>query len=75
MAKRIKPLTATQVANAKPSDKVKMLSDGDGLYLRILPSGSKSWLFKYSRLYEKGRSNISFGPYPAISLAEAREKN
>ena len=35
------PLTNTEVKQAKPRDKIYKLADGDGLQLRIMPSGSK----------------------------------
>lgn len=52
--------------------KFRKLYDGEGLYLLIDTKGSKGWRFKY-RLHgrEKG---LSFGPYPSVSLASAREK-
>ncbi len=44
---------------------------GDGLYLNIAPSGSKSWV---QRIVIHGRRrDIGLGPYPAVSLARARE--
>jgi integrase len=42
------------------------------MYLLIKPSGSKHWHMDY-RLNEK-RLTASFGPYPEVSLADAREK-
>ncbi|WP_353518268.1 integrase domain-containing protein [Thalassotalea sp. SU-HH00458] len=74
MARRTNPLTNTEVKQAKPKDKEYNLADGDGLHLRIKPSGSKLWLFNYTRPFIKKRANISFGSYPAVSLANAREK-
>ena len=44
MAIRTKPLTNTEVKQAKPKDKIYKLSDGNGLQLRIMPNGSKQWL-------------------------------
>ena len=41
LARLIKPLTATQVNNAKPKDKMYKLFDGGGLFLQINPSGGK----------------------------------
>ena len=38
-----KPLNATEVKNAKPKDKEYRLSDGQGLQLRVSPSGDKQW--------------------------------
>ena len=74
MAKITKPLTNTEVKQAKPRDKEYNLSDGWGLMLRVKPTGSKFWLFNYYRPYTKKRTNFSFGIYPDISLAEARKK-
>ena len=44
---------------------------GDGLYLNVSPSGSKSWV---QRIVIHGRRrDIGLGPYSAVSLARARE--
>ena len=74
MPKQVLPLTATQVKTAKPKDKEYALSDGDGLLLRIRPTGSKVWIFKYYHPATNKRTNMAFGAYPEISLAKAREK-
>lgn len=74
MARTTKPLTNTEVKQAKPRAKVYTLSDGGGLQLRVKPNGTKSWLFDYHRPYTKKRTSISFGSYPSLSIAEARIK-
>lgn len=74
MARKTTPLTNTQVKQAKPSDKLCKLSDGDGLQLWIKPNGSKLWMLDYTHPATKIRSSMAFGPYPAVSLAEARNK-
>jgi integrase len=74
MAKLTKPLTNTEVKQAKPKDKVYTLTDGGGLQLRVKPNGSKLWLLDYYRPYTKKRTSLSFGSYPSISLAEARKQ-
>jgi len=74
MAKTTKPLTNTEVKQAKPKAKEYNLADGKGLALRIKPTGSKYWLFNYLRPYTKRRSNIGFGTFPDVSLADARRK-
>ena len=53
---------------------VKALSkpggDGDGLYLNVAASGTKSWV---QRIVINGkRRDIGLGPYPTVSLAKAR---
>ncbi|MGB1848219.1 MAG: integrase arm-type DNA-binding domain-containing protein, partial [Pseudohongiellaceae bacterium] len=47
MPRIAKPLTDTQIRNAKPKSKEYNLADGQGLYLRVKPSGSKEWVFNY----------------------------
>ncbi len=72
MARTTKPLTNTEVKQAKPKDKIYALSDGGGLQLRVKPNGSKLWLFGYYTPYTKKRTSLSFGSYPSLSIAEAR---
>jgi integrase len=74
MAKTTTQLTNTQVKQAKPKANEYNLADGSGLMLRIKTTGSKLWIFNYQRPITKKRANISFGQYPDISLADAREK-
>ena len=71
-AKNGYPLSHTQVMNAKPKCNEYSLADGQGLYLRVGPNGSKYWIFNYQVPYRKNRSNISLGKYPEVSLAQAR---
>jgi len=47
-------------------------ADGNGLYLRVKASGAKSWAFCYM-LAGKSRE-MGLGPFPTISLADARTK-
>jgi len=74
MARTVKPLTDTQIKQAKPKEKEYSLSDGFGLQLIIKPSGTKNWIFKYYKPFTKKRTNLSFGKYPHITLADARKK-
>lgn len=63
-------LTDVKVRQAKPGEKTCKLTDGHGLYLEVRPNGKKHWRYRY-RL--AGRENLfAIGPYPAVSLAEAR---
>lgn len=73
MPKLVTPLTDAQVKNAKAKDKPYKLSDGGGLYLEVMPTGSKLWRMKFKRTNGK-ESRLAFGSYPEVSLAEAREK-
>lgn len=74
MARKTLPLSDSEIKNSKPKEKEYNLADGEGLYLRIKPTGSKSWIFNYIRPISEKRSNLSLGNYPAMSLALAREK-
>ncbi|MBL0560425.1 integrase domain-containing protein [Aeromonas hydrophila] len=67
-------LTDSKLRVAKPEDKEYNLGDGDGLYLRVKTNGTKMWLFNYYRPSDKKRANISFGAYPDVTLAAARER-
>lgn len=72
MTAKLNRLTKAQIDNAKPSDKPRKLYDGGGLSLLIKPTGAKGWRFKYR--YAGKHKEISFGPFPAVTLAAARVK-
>jgi hypothetical protein len=73
MPKKIIPLSDAVIRAVKPSLKAFTLYDGDGLQIRISPSGSKSWLLTYARPLLDKRNNLKLGNYPAIGLAAARK--
>ena len=72
MPKVTRPLTNTEINNARGKAKEYNLADGLGLALRVRPGGDKYWIFNYQRPITKIRANISLGIYPAVSLASAR---
>ncbi len=74
MPKLATPLTDVQVKNSKAKDKTWTLADGNGLYLEITPSGKKSWRMAYRRPVTRTNNRLSFGDYPLIGLADARNK-
>lgn len=65
-------LTDTTCKNAKPAEKPRKLSDGHGMYLEVMPNGSKYWRLKYRFAGKEKR--LAIGVYPQVSLKEAREK-
>lgn len=73
MAKNETSLTEMQVRNAKPKEKPYKLFDGGGLYLEVATSGSRIWRLKFRQADGK-ENRLTFGPYPEITLQEAREK-
>ncbi|MFC5410839.1 tyrosine-type recombinase/integrase [Larkinella bovis] len=64
------PLSDMQCRTAKPKIKPYKLSDSEGLYLEVLPSGGRYWKLKY-RIHGKEK-RIAIGVYPKISLLQAR---
>jgi integrase len=73
-------LTDLAIRNARPSQRAEgtfkdlWIHDGNGLYLQITgtPSGqiTRYWLYRYS---VKGKDRrLGLGPYPAVTLADAR---
>ncbi|MHB8093064.1 MAG: tyrosine-type recombinase/integrase [Syntrophales bacterium] len=72
MPKVITPLNEMKVRNAKVKPKEYQIFDGGGLYLLVTPSGGKLWRLKY-RFNDK-ESRLSFGAYPEVTLADARQR-
>ncbi|KQM65818.1 integrase [Sphingomonas sp. Leaf17] len=66
------PLTVVEIRNARPGEKPQKLADGKGLYLFVTTKGAKSWRMKY-RHADKEKV-LTFGQYPEVSLAEARDR-
>ncbi|EGR1422917.1 tyrosine-type recombinase/integrase [Vibrio mimicus] len=74
MARRVVQLTDKKVKSIKPTDKEQLLSDGQGLQLRVMPNGTKSWRFVYKSPATGKRGNMALGTYPILSIANARKK-
>src|SRR3954465_2323040 len=66
---RVGKLSAVEVTRAKGP---AVLHDGGGLYLRVSPSGAKSWVFRFQLAGR--RRDMGLGPYPEVSLADARSR-
>jgi integrase len=65
------PLTDIQIRQLTPREKDYKKADGGGLYVQVQRTGSKLWRLRYR--FDGKENVLSFGPYPAISLARARE--
>ncbi|HHG0702353.1 TPA: integrase domain-containing protein [Klebsiella pneumoniae] len=74
MARLTKPLTDTEIKNARPKEADYTLHDGDGLQLLIKTSGKKVWQYRYFRPFTQKRAKLTFGPYPEVTLADARQR-
>jgi hypothetical protein len=58
--------------SAKAEKRPGRYSDGGGLYLNVSPSGTKSWVFMWTR--EGRRREMGLGGYPVVTLTKARSK-
>jgi hypothetical protein len=65
-------LNENQVENAKPADTAYKLADGLGMFLLVNPKGGRLWRFKYR--FGGKEKLLALGPYPEISLKQARER-
>ena len=67
-----KRLTAAEVASLRPDKKVIKRYDGNGLILRIMPSGSKQWIWQGT---VRGKRKVyGLGGYPSVTLRQARDE-
>ena len=65
------PLTDATIRNLKPREKPYKVSDFEGLFLLVKPTGSRLWHQKY-RIDGKEKL-LAIGSYPEVSLAQARQ--
>ncbi len=65
------PLSDAQLRALKPKAKPYKVSDFDGLYVTVTPSGSRLWHLKYRIGGREKR--LSFGAYPSVTLSDARK--
>lgn len=69
MVRSINRLSAVQVAKLKVAG---YYADGGNLYLQVAPSGSKSWIFRFTM--DGKTREMGLGSAATFSLAEARER-
>jgi len=69
MARGIHRLTASRIERRR---RAGLFADGGGLYLQVMPGGSRSWIFQFDRASK--RTRLGLGPLHTVSLEEAREK-
>jgi integrase len=72
MARPTERLSPGKVAKATgPAGKTTLLADGHGLYLRIGPTGAKSWVLRY--MAGRKSHDMGLGSLGLVGLREARE--
>jgi hypothetical protein len=67
-------LSAKAVEKAALRDKEYKLFDGNGLFLRVRPSGAKNWLFSFRLPGSRNILRMTIGSLEEFSLKEARSK-
>lgn len=65
-------LTDTDIDALLPEARSYKRADGRGLYMLVVPTGSKLWRMNYR--FEGKQKTLSFGAWPVVTLEEAREK-
>lgn len=65
-------LTDAQIRSFRAAEKPFKRADAKGLYIEVMPNGSKLWRFKF-RVGGKEK-RLALGAYPEIKLAEARKR-
>jgi Integrase len=64
-------LTNSFIKTIEPSDKIVKHSDGASLFLVVHPTGKKTWIYAYR--FEGKQKKLVIGPYPQMSLKDARK--
>jgi integrase len=65
-------LTDAQIKALQPRAARYLITDGRGLSLDVLPSGVKSWIYRYRQDGVYGK--VTLGRYPDLTLRGARDK-
>jgi hypothetical protein len=66
------PLAEADIEAASPREKPYRLTDGDGMYLEVSPSGGKYWRFKYR--FGGKQKVLALGVHPDVTAAAARRQ-
>lgn len=66
-------LTDLKIKKLSPGPKRYEVPDGQGLSIRVMPSGVKSWIFRYT--FDGVRRRMALGGYPGVTLADARVRH
>jgi Arm DNA-binding domain len=65
-------LTVVQIRALKPAERPFKVSDSDGLYLLVQPSGALLWRFRYRKFGIERK--LSLGSFPDVTLQQARKE-
>lgn len=65
-------LTDLKIKKLKAKSQQFDVGDGNGLYLRVYPSGVKTWFTRFT--YQGKQKAVNLGVYPDLTLSQARVK-
>jgi hypothetical protein len=63
--------TDNYIKNIQPDKNWFEKTEFSGLAIRIMPSGNKSWVYRFSM--DNKRHKMTLGKYPVVTLKQARE--
>lgn len=66
-------LTDLKIKGAKPRAKKYKMADGKGLFIVVMPNGSKYWHYRFQ--FAGKPKSLPLGVYPNVGLKEARTKH
>lgn len=72
MPKLSRQLTITQFKNLKAKEKPYFVSDGDNLLIKIMPNGTKFFIYEFRE--NNKRHRLTLGKHDEMSLSDARDK-
>ncbi|MEN2746441.1 integrase arm-type DNA-binding domain-containing protein [Sphingomonas sp. T9W2] len=71
-------LTDAKIKAAKPRETAYKMVDSAQLFLHVTPAGGKHWRMNYTfgknAAGKPAQKTLTFGPYPGVTLVEARQK-
>ncbi len=67
--KTVVPLNDTRIKALKPKAARYCISDGGGLVLEVMTSGSKVRRYRYT-LHDERQPMVTIGDYPAVTLQD-----
>ncbi len=69
------PLTDTVCKASKPKDKDYKLTDANGLYLHVMPTGARYWRYKYRYLGKQKVFPLLVCNFYCVAIANALNLN
>jgi hypothetical protein len=65
-------ISEIRIRSVKPTERPYKLTDTRGLYLYVMPNGSRYWRLNYR--FDGRQKTLAMGTYPDVPLVRARER-